>query len=197
MKDKENTSAQNNTGAAQSKHHGADEQKHGKHHDAVDLESLEQEVNPEPRKSSAAVEELKKQLAQEKDKYIRLAAEYDNFRKRSARERESLFNDAYSDAVAAFLPLYDNLERALANPCADESYKKGVELIMKQFNDIFAKLQIEQTPGVGQPFDPNYHNAVIHIESDEFPENTVAEVLQKGFIMKDRVLRYAMVKAAN
>lgn len=197
MKDKENTSAQNNNGAAQSKHHDADEQKHGKRHDAVDLESLEQEVNPEPRKSSAAVEELKKQLAQEKDKYIRLAAEYDNFRKRSARERESLFNDAYSDAVTAFLPLYDNLERALANPCADESYKKGVELIMKQFNDIFAKLQIEQTPGAGQPFDPNYHNAVIHIESDEFPENTVAEVLQKGFIMKDRVLRYAMVKAAN
>lgn len=167
---------------------------------SINLDELEQTVGNDQQsgcKNSARTDELYRQLEQEKEKYVRLAAEFDNFRKRSAREREALFADAFAEAVGVFLPLYDNVERALANPCADQAYKKGVELIMKQINDIFTKLEITETPGVGQPFDPAYHNAVMHIQSDDLPENTVAEVLQKGFIMKARVLRYAMVKAAN
>ncbi len=147
----------------------------------------------EPAKEDPAAKELEEL----KDKYMRLAAEYDNFRKRTAKEKENTYGDAYASAVNNFLPVYDNLERAAAESCGDEAYKKGVELILKQLGDIFEKLEIKEVPGVGEPFSPDYHHAVMHIEDESLGENTVAEVFQKGFTYKDRVLRFAMVKVAN
>lgn len=132
-----------------------------------------------------------------KDKYMRLAAEYDNFRKRSQKEREGLFADAKSDALSAMLPVYDNVERALKQPCADEAYFKGVEMIMRQLEETFEKLGIKEIEAQGVPFDPNLHNAVMHVDDDSLGEGVVAEVFQKGFMIGDKVVRFAMVKVAN
>jgi len=132
-----------------------------------------------------------------KDQYLRLAAEYENYRKRTDKEKESRYADGMLSAVSSFLPVYDNLERAAAQPSTDDNFKKGVELILKQYRDLFEKFSITETPGVGEPFNPEYHNAVMHVEDEALPENSVAEVFQKGFLMKDRVVRCAMVKAAN
>ena len=132
-----------------------------------------------------------------KDRYMRLAAEYDNFRKRSRSERETVFADAFTSAVAAFLPVVDNIDRAAAQPCTDEGYKKGVELICKQFTEVFDKLGIKGLPGVGEPFDPNLHDAVMHVQDESVGENTVVEVMQKGYSIGERVIRHSVVKVAN
>lgn len=130
------------------------------------------------------------------DKYLRLAAEYDNFRKRSAKERESVYADACADTVSALLPIYDNLERAAQYKSNDpESVAKGLEMTLKSFADALGKLGITEIPA--QTFDPNLHNAVMHIEDDEHGEGEIVEVLQKGFAKGDKVVRYAMVKVAN
>ena len=131
------------------------------------------------------------------EKYLRLAAEYDNFRKRTAKEKEAIWNDAKADAALAFLPVYDNLERALKQETADEAYKKGVEMTMNQLKTVLEKLGITEIEALGQPFDPTLHNAVMHIEDENFGENTVAEVFQAGFRLGDKVVRFAMVKVAN
>ena len=161
----------------------------------VQEEVLEQEVEetvqPDP------VEVLKGQMNQQEDKYLRLAAEYDNYRKRTAKEKEALWADAKADTAAAFLPVYDNLERAIKQETADEAYKKGVEMTMNQLREIFAKLGVTEIPALGQPFDPNLHNAVMHIDDDSFGENEVAEVFQAGFQCGEKVIRFAMVKVAN
>lgn len=143
------------------------------------------------------LQQLKEQAAQREDQYLRLAAEYDNFRKRTAREKDGIWVAVKADTAAAFLPVYDNLERAIRQETADEAYKKGVEMIMTQFKEVFAKLGIEEIPALGQPFDPNVHNAVMHIEDEKFGNNEVAEVLQTGFRCADKVIRCAMVKVAN
>jgi molecular chaperone GrpE len=142
----------------------------------------------------AAVNE---QLAQQEDKYLRLAAEYDNFRKRTQKEKEAIWTDAKSAAAASFLPVYDNLERALKQPTADEAYKKGVEMTMNQLKEVFAKLDIQEIPALNQPFDPNLHNAVMHVDDDSVGENTVVEVFQAGFKTGEKVIRFSMVKVAN
>ena len=143
------------------------------------------------------VESLKSQMAQQEDKYLRLAAEYDNYRRRTAKEKESIWSEAKADAAVAFLPVYDNLERALKQDTADEAYKKGVEMTMNQLKEIFSKLGITEIDALGQPFDPALHNAVMHVEDESLGENTVAEVFQAGFMLGEKVIRFAMVKVAN
>ena len=132
-----------------------------------------------------------------KEQFLRLAAEYDNYRKRTAREKENLWTEAKADTVQAFLPVYDNLERALKQDTADEAYKKGVEMIMAQMKEVFAKLGVTEIEAQGQPFDPNLHNAVMHIEDENLEENTVAQVFQAGFMLGEKVIRFAMVQVAN
>ena len=142
-------------------------------------------------------EQLREQLAQKDDQYLRLAAEYDNYRKRTAKEKESIWTDARAQTAQAFLPVYDNLERAIRQPTADEAYKKGVEMTMTQLKDVFAKLGVEEIPALGETFDPNVHNAVMHVDDEQLGENVVAEVLQAGFRCGDKIIRCAMVKVAN
>jgi len=139
----------------------------------------------------AELEALKDQAAQQEDKYLRLAAEYDNYRRRTTKEKESIWNDAKADAAL------DNLERALKQETADEAYKKGVEMTMTQLRSVLEKLGITEIPALGQPFDPTLHNAVMHVEDESLGENTVAEVFQAGFKLGDKVIRFSMVKVAN
>ena len=144
------------------------------------------EVNPWEEKYNA-----------EHDAHIRLAAEYDNFRKRTVKEKEASYGNGKSDAVAKMLPVYDNLERALNQPTEDAAYKKGVELTMNELVKIFSSLGVEIFGDVGDAFDPKEHNAVMHIDSEELPENTVSQVFQKGFKIGDKIVRFAMVQVAN
>ena len=136
-------------------------------------------------------------LLQEQNKFLRLAAEYDNYRKRTAKEKESIWADAKASVVTSFLPVYDNLERALKQDTADEAYKKGVEMTMTQLKDVLSKLGVTEIDAAGQPFDPKLHNAVMHVEDENLGENTVAEVFQAGFQLGEKVIRFAMVKVAN
>ena len=136
-------------------------------------------------------------LLQEQNKFLRLAAEYDNYRKRTAKEKESIWADAKASVVTSFLPVYDNLERALKQDTADEAYKKGVEMTMTQLKEVLSKLGVTEIEATGQPFDPKLHNAVMHVEDEAFGENTVAEVFQAGFQLGEKVIRFAMVKVAN
>ena len=136
-------------------------------------------------------------LLQEQNKFLRLAAEYDNYRKRTAKEKESIWADAKASVVTSFLPVYDNLERALKQDTADEAYTKGVEMTMTQLKEVLSKLGVTEIEAAGQPFDPKLHNAVMHVEDEAFGENTVAEVFQAGFQLGEKVIRFAMVKVAN
>ena len=131
------------------------------------------------------------------DRYLRLMAEYDNFRKRSAKERENIYTDVRVDTVSKFLPVYDNLQRALATATADEAYKKGVEMTFNQLCEVFRKLGVEEIEAVGKTFDPNYHNAVMHVDDDEKGESEILEEFQKGFKVGEKVIRFSMVKVAN
>ena len=144
------------------------------------------EVNPWEEKYNA-----------EHDAHLRLAAEYDNFRKRTVKEKEASYGNGKADAVAKMLPIYDNLERALNQETADAAYKKGVELTMNELLKIFGTLGVEVFGNVGDAFDPNLHNAVMHIDSDELPENTLSQVFQKGFKIGEKIVRFAMVQVAN
>lgn len=147
--------------------------------------------------ADSALTELQAKLDALNDKHLRMAAEYDNFRKRSQREREAAHAEAVAYAVKALLPTYDNLERALKAETADAEYKKGVEMTMTQLRSVLEKLGITEIPALGQPFDPTLHNAVMHVEDESLGENTVAEVFQAGFKLGDKVIRFSMVKVAN
>ena len=136
-------------------------------------------------------------LAALNDKYLRLYAEYDNFRKRSQKEKDALYADVKASAVMAFLSVYDNLVRALAQSTEDEAYKKGVEMIMAQFRATMEKLGVKEMDCLGQKFDPAFHNAVMHVDDEEKGENEIVEVFQQGFMLGDKVIRFAMVKVAN
>ena len=155
---------------------------------------------PESKAGKAKKEPKKDQgqlLAEAADKYLRLAAEYDNYRKRTAREKENIWTEAKAQIVSAFLPVYDNLERALKQDTADEAYKKGVELTMKGLQDALTGLGVEVIPALGETFDPNRHSAVMHVDDGEAGENTIVEVFQQGFLCGEKVIRFAMVKVAN
>lgn len=143
------------------------------------------------------LEKLQDDYAALNDKYLRLMAEYDNFRKRSQRERDAVYPEATAAAAAAFLTVSDNFERALAAECADPEYKKGAELTYQSLMDAFVKLKVEKFGEPGDAFDPNRHNAVMHIEDESVDAQTVVEVFQKGYRLGDRIIRHAMVKVAN
>ena len=136
-------------------------------------------------------------LAQEHDSYLRLAAEYDNYRKRSQKEKDNLYTEIRSETVEKFLPVYDNLERALAQETQDAAFKKGVEMTMNQLVSVMEKLGVESFGAAGDHFDPQLHTAVMHIEDESLGENVIAEVFQKGFKVGEKVVRFAMVKVAN
>ena len=133
----------------------------------------------------------------ERDAHLRVAAEFDNFRKRTVKEKEQSYGNGKADAVAKMLPVYDNLERALNQPTEDAAYKKGVEMTMNELVKILTSLGVEVFGNVGDTFDPNLHNAVMHTEDDSFGENTISMVFQKGFKMGDKIVRFAMVQVAN
>ena len=161
--------------------------------------------NPQEAKAEEAKKEekpseldtVKKQLAKEHDGYLRLAAEYDNFRKRSQKEKDELYTVIKAETVGKFLPVYDNLERALAQETADEAYKKGVEMTMNQLVKVMEGLGVTSFGEIGEAFDPARHNAVMHVEEEGLGENVIAEVFQKGFLVGEKVIRFAMVKVAN
>ena len=150
-----------------------------------------------PSKEEEKIEALEKEQAVLNDRYLRLCAEYDNFRKRSQKEKDALYGDVKANAVSAFLPVYDNLERALKQGTEDEAYRKGVEMIMTQFCTTLEKLGVTPIDCLGEKFDPSLHNAVMHVEDEEKGENEIVEVFQKGFKLGDKVIRFAMVKVAN
>ena len=143
------------------------------------------------------MEQLAKVLAEANDKYLRLAAEYDNYRKRTAKEKENAYGDARADTIKPFLAVYDNLERGIAQYDESDVHRQGLELILRQFGEVLNKLGVTEIEAQGQPFDPARHNAVMHVEDEAAGENTVVEVFQKGFMLGDKVLRFAMVKVAN
>ena len=143
------------------------------------------------------MEGLAKLVSDVNDKYLRLAAEYDNYRKRTAKEKENAYGDAKADTVKPFLAVYDNLERGIAQYDENDVHRQGLELILRQFGEVLGKLGVTEIEAMGQPFDPEKHNAVMHIEDEAAGENTVVEVFQKGFMIGDKVLRFAMVKVAN
>lgn len=140
---------------------------------------------------------LQEQLAQLNDQHLRLLAEYDNYRKRTTKEKEAAWNDAKAHTVKALLPVYDDLERALKQDTADEAYRKGVELTMVGLQKALSGLGVEEIPALGQSFDANLHNAVMHVEDETLGENIVKEVYQAGFKLGETVIRYAMVVVAN
>ena len=152
----------------------------------VEEAPAEPEVNPWEEKYNA-----------ERDAHLRVAAEFDNFRKRTVKEKEASYGNGKADAVAKMLPVYDNLERALQQETSDAAFKKGVEMTMTELLKIFGSLGVEVYGNVGDQFDPNLHNAVMHIENEELEENSISAVFQKGFKIGDKVVRFAMVQVAN
>jgi len=144
-----------------------------------------------------SLEDVHAKLADLQDRFLRLAAEFDNFRRRTQKEKEAIYTDAKMDAVKALLPVYDNLERALKQETADEAYKKGVEMTMNGLKKAFTDFGVTEIDAAGQSFDPKIHNAVMHVEDEQFGENTVAEVFQAGFQLGEKIIRFAMVKVAN
>ena len=134
---------------------------------------------------------------EDSERYLRLMAEFDNYKKRSAKERENIYTDVRVDTVTKFLPVFDNLERALKTETADEAFKRGVEMTFNQLADVFKKLGVEEIESVGKPFDPTMHNAVMHVEDEQYGESEIVEEFQKGFKIGDKVIRFSMVKVAN
>ena len=166
--------------------------------EAVENEAAETEQTVEAEKEPTALEKAEQLLKEANDKFLRTLAEYDNFRKRSQKEKEAAFGDSKASVLAELLPVMDNFERAVSNKDASlEDYQKGIDMIFNQFNDIFAKLGVEAFGEKGDEFDPNIHNAVMHIEDENEKENTVVDVFSKGYRLGDRILRPAMVKVAN
>ena len=166
-------------------------------------EELEQTPETTEETQQEAVEEtvetnpFEEKYNAEHDSLLRLAAEYDNFRKRTIKEKEASYGNGKADAVAKILPVYDNLERALNQPTEDAAYKKGVELTMNELVKILTGLGVEIFGAPGDTFDPNLHNAVMHTEDESLPENPIAQVFQKGFKIGEKVVRFAMVQVAN
>ena len=145
-----------------------------------------------------AAELAAKQLESVKDQFVRLTAEYDNYRKRTAKEKDSLYQDAKADTIKEFLAVYDNLQRAVSTEGDEDSpHKKGLEMIFHQYQEILKKLGVTEMEALGQPFDPEKHNAVMHIDDGNFGENVVSQVFQAGFTLGDKVIRHAIVQVAN
>ena len=161
---------------------------------AEDSSESAESAEPSPEEKIKALEEA---AAADKDKYLRLLAEYDNFRKRSIKEKLDASENATAKAAVEVISVIDNFERAVAAECSDENYKKGVEMIYNQFIDVIKKLGVEEIDALGKEFDPKLHNAVTQVEDENFGENTVSQVYQKGYKLGDKVIRCAMVVVAN
>ena len=159
-------------------------------------EEIQEEVTEEVTEAPE-INPFEEKYNAEHDAYLRLAAEFDNFRKRTTKEKEASYGNGKADTVVKLLPVYDNLERALNQETADAAYKKGVEMTMTELVKIFTGLGVEIFGNAGDSFDPALHNAVMHIENEELGENTIAAVFQKGFKLGDKVIRFAMVQVAN
>ena len=164
---------------------------------AAPVEEAAEETFTVTKSQMEQMEQLAKVLAEANDKYLRLAAEYDNYRKRTAREKEHVYGDARADTVKPFLAVLDNLERGVQQFEEGDPHRQGMELICKQFMEVLGQMGVTEIPALGQPFDPEKHNAVMHAEDESVGENTIVEVFQKGFMIGDKVLRFAMVKVAN
>ena len=150
------------------------------------------------REQMEAAELAAKQLESVKDQFVRLTAEYDNYRKRTTKEKDNIYQDAKADTIKEFLAVYDNLERAMATEGDEDSpHKKGLEMIVHQYQEILKKLGVTEIEAKGQPFDPEKHNAVMHIDDESLGENVVAQVFQAGFMLGDKVIRHAIVQVAN
>ena len=165
----------------------------------IQEETIEEVVTEaeETVEETPVVNEWEEKYNAERDAHLRVAAEFDNFRKRTIKEKEQSYGNGKADAVEKLLPVYDNLERALNQPTQDEAFKKGVEMTMTQLVGIFSGLGVEIFGNVGDPFDPNFHNAVMHTEDENFGENTICQVFQKGFKLGEKIIRFAMVQVAN
>ena len=163
-------------------------------------EEIKEEVKEETPADEVVVEEAPAAEASAQvsvDSLLRNLADCKNQLRHAQEEKAKLYDTVKAEAVKQFLPVYDNLVRALANPTEDEAYRKGVEMIMTQFNTTLEKLGVKEIPALGEQFDPNFHNAVMHVEQDGCDDNTVVEVFQKGFISGEKVIRHAIVKVAN
>lgn len=156
-----------------------------------------EEKKKKPNKKDSIIEKLNKELADKTDLLTRTAAEFDNFKKRTEREKSSIAEYAKSSVVKTLLPILDNIERASAADKESPDYIKGIEMIIKQFSELADNLGITEIGCKGEKFDPNFHDAVMHIEDENFGENEIADVLQKGYKLGDTVIRPAMVKVAN
>lgn len=166
--------------------------------DAAEADNSEEAAGEdEILKKNKKIEELTEQLSAEKDKYLRVAAEYDNFRRRSLKDKEDAADKAKSAIIIEFLGVIDNFERALASESADESFRKGVEMIYNQYVEILKKQGVEEIEAMDKPFDPNIHSAVTQVTDENLGENVVCQVFQKGYIMNGKVIRHAMVAVAN
>ncbi len=161
------------------------------------VQKEEDKQGSEEKKEEAKTDPGKDEVALLTDKYLRICAEYDNFRKRTQKEKENLYGDIRANVISSFLPVYDNLVRALAAETQDEAYRKGVEMIMNQFNSTLEKLGASEIKAVGEKFDPALHNAVMHVDDETKGENEIVEEFQKGFKIGDKVIRFSMVKVAN
>ena len=164
----------------------------------AEAEQVEETKGKKSKKDDEKVKKLEEELAAQKDKYMRLAAEYDNYRKRTANEKLSIYDDATAKAVTELLPVADSVRMALENLAnADPEIVKGIELISNQLDKSFEKLKIESFGKIGDEFDPNLHNAISKVESEELGENTIAQVFQTGYKIGDKIIRHAMVQVAN
>ena len=163
---------------------------------------MEENKNEELKKEEICVEDtqvnaVKAELEETTDRLKRLMAEFDNFKKRSAKEREGLYNSLLSDIVGSFLPVVDNLEKAVNSTTEDEGYKQGVELVLKQFMDVLNSLGVKEIEGVGSTFNTEYHEAVSLVQDENLGEKEIKEVFRKGYKIGDKVIRHAMVVVAN
>lgn len=164
----------------------------------VNEEAAEQETTLSAAEYEKLLKEKDDKIAEVTDHYQRIMAEYDNFKKRTQKEKEAIYTDSVKDTVAELLPVIDNLLRAIESfPDKESAECKGVEMVLKQTEDIFTKIGVSEIKAVGEEFNPELHNAVMHIEDENVTENTVVEEFQKGYIYKDKVIRYSMVKVAN
>ena len=164
----------------------------------AEAEKVEETKGKKSKKDDEKVKKLEEELTAQKDKYMRLAAEYDNYRKRTANEKLSIYDDATAKAVTELLPVADSMRMALENLAnADPEIVKGIELISNQLDKSFEKLKIESFGKIGDEFDPNLHNAISKVESEELGENTIAQVFQTGYKIGDKIIRHAMVQVAN
>lgn len=167
---------------------------------AENKENLQEETveEVEEKTEPTAEEKLTAELNETKDKLLRVMAEYDNFRKRSQKEKEMAYGDTKASTIAEFLPVYDNFQRAMSAEATDlDSFKKGIEMIFNQYGETFKKLGVESFGAKGDEFDPNIHNAVMHGDDEELPENSISDVFSTGYKMGDRVIRPAIVKVVN